>query len=98
MPPIPTWYRGREAIADFLRGWPLSVKGRFRMVPTRANGQLAFAHYQRDSDAEAFLPHGITVLTLRGDRIAEITSFLEPEIPERFGLPGAYPGSPRTSN
>jgi RNA polymerase sigma-70 factor (ECF subfamily) len=97
MPPMPTWYRGREAIADFLRGWPLSVEGRFRMVPTRANGQLAFAHYLRDRGEEAFRPHGITVLTLRGDRIAELTAFLWPEIPERFGLPGAYRGSPRTS-
>jgi RNA polymerase sigma-70 factor, ECF subfamily len=97
MPPMPTWYRGREAIVDFLRGWPLSVEGRFRMLPTRANGQPALANYLWDRDAELFLPHGMTVLTLRGDRIAEFTSFLEPELPERFGLPGAYPGSPRTS-
>jgi RNA polymerase sigma-70 factor (ECF subfamily) len=41
-----------------------------------------------------FLPHGITVLTLRGDRIAELTPFLDPELPERFGLPGTLPGSP----
>ena len=23
MPPLPTWYRGREAVAAFLEGWPL---------------------------------------------------------------------------
>jgi RNA polymerase sigma-70 factor (ECF subfamily) len=97
MPPLPTWYRGREEIAAFLRGWPLSVDGRFRVVPTRANGQLAFGEYVWDGETEDFRPHGITVLTLRGDRIAELTAFLDADIPERFGLPGAYPGSPRTS-
>jgi RNA polymerase sigma-70 factor, ECF subfamily len=94
MPPLPNWYRGRDEIATFLRGWPLSVERRFRLIPTRANGQLAFAHYMRDQDAGDFLPHGITVLTLRGDRIAELTPFLDPELPERFGLPRAFPRSP----
>ena len=97
MPPIPSWYRGRDAIAAFLRAWPLSTEDRFRMIPTRANGQLAFAHYARDPDEEIFRAHGMTVLTLRGDRIGELTAFLAPEIPERFGLPGSYSGSSRTS-
>jgi len=96
MPPIPTWYRGRNAVADFLRGWPLSVTGRFRMLPTWANGQPALAHYEWDGEAALFRPHGMTVLTLRGDRIAELTSFLAPEIPGRFGLPGAYPADSST--
>src|SRR5215472_2028488 len=32
MPPLPTWYRGREAVAAFMRGWPLSGAERWRMV------------------------------------------------------------------
>src|SRR5436305_1427043 len=32
MPPLPSWYSGREAIADFLRGWPLSAEKRWRLV------------------------------------------------------------------
>jgi RNA polymerase sigma-70 factor (ECF subfamily) len=97
MPPIPTWYRGREAIADFLRGWPLSREERFRMIATRANGQPAVAHYDWNADEEAYQAHGITVLGLRDDRIVELMSFLEAGILERFGLPAVYPGSPRTS-
>ncbi len=92
MPPLTSWYRGRDQVAAFLREWPLSAKDRFRMIPTRANGQLAFGHYRWHRDAERFLAHGITLLTLRGDRIAEITSFLDAGLIDRFGLPGTYPG------
>src|SRR5213076_2020189 len=41
MPPQPSWYQGRDAIATFLRGWPLSRVKRFRLLPTSANGQPA---------------------------------------------------------
>jgi len=87
MPPLPTWYQGREAVAAFLRGWPLAGTALRRMVPTRANGQLAFGHYDWDADEEAFIPHAIHVLTLDGAKIAEITAFLTPDAFERFGLP-----------
>jgi RNA polymerase sigma-70 factor (ECF subfamily) len=97
MPPIPTWYRGREAIADFLRGWPLSGEERFRMIATRANGQPAAAHYLWNADDGVYKAHGISVLGLRGDRIVEVMSFLEAGVLERFGLPAVYPASPRTS-
>jgi RNA polymerase sigma-70 factor, ECF subfamily len=87
MPPLPTWYRGREAVRAFLRGSVLTSTARRRMVPTRANGQLAFGHYVREADEETFVPHAIHVLTLDGPQIAEITAFLTPEAFERFGLP-----------
>jgi RNA polymerase sigma-70 factor, ECF subfamily len=87
MPPRPTWFQGRDAVADFLEGWPLTGAEVRRLVPTRANGQLAFGDYVWDAEAGAFVPHALTVLTLRGDRIAEITAFLEIEAVERFGLP-----------
>jgi RNA polymerase sigma-70 factor (ECF subfamily) len=87
MPPIPTWYRGREAIAAFLRGWPFAGERRWRVVPARANGQLAFGQYIWDAETATFSPHGVNVLTLDGTQIAEINSFLTPEAFERFGLP-----------
>ena len=87
MPPLPTWYSGREAIAAFLEGWPLARENRWRIVPTRANGQPAFGEYLWDGDQERFIPHGITMLTLDGAKIGEITAFLTPEAFERFGLP-----------
>jgi RNA polymerase sigma-70 factor, ECF subfamily len=87
MPPLPTWYQGREAVAAFLRGWPLRRDGRWRVVPVRANGQLAFGHYSWDEERETFAAHTITVLTLDGERIAEITAFIDAELLPRFGLP-----------
>jgi RNA polymerase sigma-70 factor (ECF subfamily) len=87
MPPVPSWYRGREAVAAFLEGGPLAGKKHWRLVPARANGQLALGEYIRDEKLRRFVPHGINVLTLRGARIAEITVFLIPKAFDRFGLP-----------
>jgi RNA polymerase sigma-70 factor (ECF subfamily) len=87
MPPVPTWYRGREMIASFLRARPLKRGTRWRVVPTRANGQLAFGHYEWDEVRAAFLPDGIIVLTLDGEEISQLTAFREPRLFPRFGLP-----------
>jgi len=87
MPPIPTWYEGRDAVAAFLRGWPLAGEERWRLVPTRASGQLAFGKYIWDKQTGNFNPHGVNVLTLRGAQIEQITAFLDPESFGRFGLP-----------
>jgi RNA polymerase sigma-70 factor (ECF subfamily) len=87
MPPIPTWYSGREAVAGFLRGWPLSGRRRWRVVATRANGQPALGHYVWEEDVGSFRPHSVNVLTMRGARIAEITAFLDSGAVVRFGLP-----------
>jgi RNA polymerase sigma-70 factor, ECF subfamily len=94
MPPLPTWYGGREAVAVFLRGWPLAGAKRWRLIPARANGQLAFGAYVWDEEARAFTPHGVNVLTLHGAQIEEITAFLTPEAFRRFGLPDAIRPSP----
>jgi RNA polymerase sigma-70 factor (ECF subfamily) len=86
MPPLPTWFRGREAIATFLAGWPLAGTPT-RLVAARANGQPAFANYFWDADRAAFVANDIIVLTLDGAGIAEITAFLGEEIVDRFALP-----------
>ena len=87
MPPLPTWYRGREAVAAFLKRHVLASENRWRLVPARANGQLAFGNYRWDEQREAFEPRSISVLTLAGEGIAEITTFLDPGLLSRFGLP-----------
>jgi RNA polymerase sigma-70 factor, ECF subfamily len=86
MPPLPSWYRGREAVAVFLRGLPLGGAKRWRLIPARANGQLAFGKYIWDEERHAFMPHGVNVLTLRGAQIEEITAFLTPDAFRHFGL------------
>ncbi len=92
MPPIASWYLGREAVAAFLGGWPLAGKSRWRLIPARANGQLAFGHYVWDTETRRFIPHGVNVLTLHGEQIDEITIFLDPDAVGRFGLPAEIPG------
>jgi RNA polymerase sigma-70 factor (ECF subfamily) len=87
MPPYSTWYRGREVVAAFLQRVPLRRERRWRVLPTRANGQLGFGLYAWDEEREVFAAHGITVLTLDGEHIAEITAFLDAELVVRFGLP-----------
>jgi RNA polymerase sigma-70 factor (ECF subfamily) len=87
MPPLPTWYSGRGAVAEFLRELPLSAAKRWRLVPTSANAQPAFGAYLWDEAAGLFSLHDVIVLTLRGSRIEEITAFLDPEALRQFGLP-----------
>ncbi|MCP2096311.1 RNA polymerase, sigma subunit, ECF family [Actinosynnema pretiosum] len=84
MPPLPEWYRGRDAIRAFLLAGPL--RSRWRFLPTWANGQLAFGTYLWDGAAGAYLPGGLDVLTVRGDRVVEVTSFLTADL-TRFRLP-----------
>jgi RNA polymerase sigma-70 factor, ECF subfamily len=91
MPPLPSWYSGREEVAAFLAGWPLSGEKRWRLVPVRANGQLAFGGYIWNDEARAFVAHSVEVLTLRGALIEEVTAFLSPDAARHFGLPDAIP-------
>jgi RNA polymerase sigma-70 factor, ECF subfamily len=93
MPPLPTWYRGRDQVGMFLRGWPLAGRNRWRLVPARANGQLAFGAYTWDQKTQTFMPNDIIVLTLRGTQIEEITAFLTSDAFHRFNLPDAIPAN-----
>ncbi len=84
MPPMPTWYQGRESVG-LLFGRVLA-SGRFRMQPTSANGQPAVAAYQRD-EAGVYRPFGIQLVELTGGRIRGLMSFLDPTLFKSFGLP-----------
>jgi RNA polymerase sigma-70 factor (ECF subfamily) len=97
MPPLPTWYRGHDSIADFLTRFAL--RDRWRLLPTHANGQLAFGNYAWEPDKQSFTPLTLDVLTLEGTTATDITSFVAPqtaraererfaaEVFDRFGLP-----------
>ena len=78
MPPTPTWYLGRDAIATGMGGHALSGRLKWRMTATRANGQLAATAHVWDDRAATFVLHHTAVLTLRGALIDEITAFLQP--------------------
>jgi RNA polymerase sigma-70 factor (ECF subfamily) len=81
MPPCPAWYRGREAVTAFLTEYPLQE--RWRHIPTRANGQLAVGCYMWDG--EKYAAAVLDVLTLRGEKIVDVTAFLAPWVFRRFG-------------
>jgi RNA polymerase sigma-70 factor (ECF subfamily) len=59
------------------------------MVRTSANGQPALATYAWDKQTTAFMPHSLSVLTLRGDKIDEIAAFLTPDPFPRFEVPAS---------
>jgi RNA polymerase sigma-70 factor (ECF subfamily) len=92
MPPFPAWFQGRADVAAFLASRPLAPGTRWRLLPARANGQLAFAHYLWNRERAAFGAHSITVVTLAGGRITAVTAFLDPSLFAAFGLPGRPPG------
>jgi RNA polymerase sigma-70 factor (ECF subfamily) len=88
MPPEPVEYEGPEAIGRFLSTVPAAgALERFRLLPTRANGQPAFGCYLRDPRAPVAHAYGLMVLTLRGDRVAAITGFPDTGVFASFGLP-----------
>jgi RNA polymerase sigma-70 factor (ECF subfamily) len=92
MPPLSQEYVGREAVTHFFTEISFAHgANEFRLVPTRANGQPAFGRYVRDPHARISHAHGLTVLTLDGDRIAQITSFMDTALFPRFGLPRILP-------
>jgi RNA polymerase sigma-70 factor (ECF subfamily) len=76
MPPLATWFGGREEIKTFLAGYPLSGLWRWRHLQTTANGQPALAFYSWDEEAGTYLPFALNVLTLRGDKISDVTAFI----------------------
>jgi RNA polymerase sigma-70 factor (ECF subfamily) len=88
MPPSTLEYQGRLVIASFLRENATWRRGqRYRLIPTRANTQPAFATYRTDAHAPIAHATGLVVLTLEGERIAAITQFMDTSILSRFGFP-----------
>ena len=92
MPPEPLEYQGPLAIGQFLSTVPAGgALERFRLVPTRANGQPAFGCYLRDPHAPVAHAYGLMVLTLRGNRVGAITGFPDTSVFRFFGLPRTLP-------
>jgi RNA polymerase sigma-70 factor (ECF subfamily) len=87
MPPHPTWYAGRDAILTASQGGFDPAFGQLRSVAVGANLQPAAAHYLRRPGESEFRPLALDVLRVDGGRIAEITSFVFPELFAAFGLP-----------
>jgi RNA polymerase sigma-70 factor, ECF subfamily len=89
MPPHPTWYAGRKAILIASQKGFDPEFGRLRSVVAGANMQPAAAHYLRPPGESEYRPLALDVLRLQAGRVAEITSFVFPELFPAFGLPPA---------
>ncbi len=87
MPPHPTWYAGRDAIVIATQKGFDPAFGSLRTVLIGANTQPAVAHYLRGPDESVHRPLGFDLLRIEGGLIAEIASFVYPELFPAFGLP-----------
>jgi RNA polymerase sigma-70 factor (ECF subfamily) len=86
MPPARLEYQGRDLIGRFLAAVAFRDGRTYRLIATRANGQLAFGAYLHGPRAEAAQANGLLVLTLTGCQIRAMTRFGDSALP-RFGLP-----------
>jgi len=91
MPPLPHWYHGLAAVTDFAVKLPMTRCPSWQYRLTSANGQPAVAFYVGNDASGRYVAWSITVLTLRGDHIVEITSFLGHDHFPPFGLPASLP-------
>jgi RNA polymerase sigma-70 factor (ECF subfamily) len=78
MPPHASWFRGPDVERLFrsdrmARFWSHKV----RVVPTLANGQLAFAFWV--ATGQGYAPHSLQVVEVVGDQIAQVVQFIGPD-------------------
>jgi len=86
MPPVPTWFDGRNNVMELLRHKLRPGTGNRLVVETSANGQPAFAKYVRD-EANEFRAHSLEVLTVTPAGIRAVIAFHRPDLFPKFGLP-----------
>jgi RNA polymerase sigma-70 factor (ECF subfamily) len=91
MPPIVSWFSGRQAVLDHHQRRVFS--GPRRALVTSANGYPALAMYTSD-DEGSFRAHGIHLLEQAAGSITRIVVFLDPALFPAFGLVPALPGAP----
>jgi RNA polymerase sigma-70 factor (ECF subfamily) len=88
MPPYDLWLSGRDDIFEWWFGPGIGCSGS-RVIPTvAANGSPAFGQYKPSESGSGHEPWALQVLELSGDRIVELTFFLDTDrVFPLFGLP-----------
>jgi RNA polymerase sigma-70 factor, ECF subfamily len=88
MPPLATWYTGRDGISIWATNAPMSGAWRWKAQFVFANGQPALGFYAWDEDAQAYMPFALNVLSFEGQMISEVDAFIaraaDPRPPEAF--------------
>jgi RNA polymerase sigma-70 factor (ECF subfamily) len=93
MPPVPMWFRGRAHYREFMAGVFERRGRRWRLVPTRANGQRALAAYVPTARGGLGL-HSYQVFAVTAGGIARTTVFHDDDVLRRLGpLPVPGPGT-----
>ena len=90
MPPIPTWYQGRAAIATWFDR-SFAIHGQWRFHPTHANASPAFGIYRWNAEEGVYRLFGLLVLGIVDEQIANIVVFLELSSLSPFALPDTFP-------
>jgi RNA polymerase sigma-70 factor (ECF subfamily) len=85
MPPVLTWYRGREHYVAFIAR-ALEMRGTdWRMVPVAANGQPAAAAYVRNG--AGYEMHSLQVFSVTESGIGRTTVYADPSNFAAFDIP-----------
>lgn len=84
MPPTPT-VLGRDAIQSLLLGIFVGL-GEIRVVALPISGGVGLAAYHRARGDTSFRAHALQSLTLAGDRVAALHTYLDASLFARFGL------------
>lgn len=79
MPPYELWLRGAAEIGRWMLGPGAECRGSRLLPAGTANGAVAFGQYRSDGHG-GFTPFALQLVRVDGDRIAEIHSFLMPEL------------------
>lgn len=89
MPPLPVWYRGSHTIGGLVAKTIFAgqAEGRWRLVPTAANGQTSFGLYRQDAPGTPYRAYGIQIVTIVANQISEITTFIKADLFSHFQLP-----------
>jgi RNA polymerase sigma-70 factor, ECF subfamily len=91
MPPMPTWFRGKDDIAAFLTAF-LERERRsgsiWRYEATSASGQPAMLGYRRKRESTRDQLDSLVVFSFEGELVAAITTFLGIGVLARTAPPG----------
>jgi RNA polymerase sigma-70 factor, ECF subfamily len=87
MPPLQMWLSGAAEIERFMTGPGAECRGS-RVLPSAANGGLAYAQYRSDGRG-GHAPWALGLLETDGRQITAMHTFLMPELFGLFGFPAA---------
>lgn len=86
MPPLPAWFRGRDALLAFISA-KIGSPGVQRLIRADGADEIAIAFYRNDQGSGLHEAHAIQIVTLDGGGVREIHAFVGASLFPRFGLP-----------